>query len=145
MSNRLFPAHLITLDDQCAFAQHLRLLKSQLSGAFDRTHAATLRRTMPHTQFKTPDPALTGYLFARGFEINTVERAATQVAFVFDLTPDVRVAIENYSFNAPVPCRDLIGGYRKALGLIRSARRGNNSDNSIIQGAQAHASNNSAR
>jgi hypothetical protein len=82
---------------------------------------------MENTQFKTPDPALTGYLFALGFEHQSLERNGSQLAFVFTLTPDLRQAIEDYSFNAPVPVRDVIGGYRKAINLIRSARQPKNS------------------
>lgn len=77
---------------------------------------------MENSQFKSPDPALTGYLISRGFEPEKLERQNSQISFVFTVTPDLRQAVEDYSFNALAPVREVIGGYRKALNLIRSAR-----------------------
>jgi hypothetical protein len=71
-----------------------------------------------------------------GLEPLTLEHNASQVTFIFALTPQLKQAIEAYSFNAPAPVRDVIGGYRRALNLIRSARQSNNSR---IQGVQNYA------
>jgi hypothetical protein len=87
---------------------------------------------MNNSEFKTPDPALTGFLFARGFEHERLERQGSQIAFVFALTPSLKATVEAFVFNPAVPCRDMVGGYRRAMNLIRLTR----SNNSRIQEKQ---------
>ncbi len=82
---------------------------------------------MDNPEFKTPDPALTGFLMAKGFEASKVDYHNSQIAFVFPVTSELKRAIEDYSFNSLVPVRDLIGGYRRAMTLIRNARQNQNS------------------
>jgi hypothetical protein len=90
----------------------------------------------PEASFKTPDPALCGYLLSLGFEPISLERAGPQFQFVFPLTSAIKQAVADYGLNARTPVRDVIGGYRRALHMIRNAR--NDFKNSGVQGANEH-------
>ena len=88
------------------------------------------------SQFTTPDPALTGYLFARGFEHEGLEHHGGQITFVFALSPSLKAAVEAYAFNPVAPCRDMVGGYRRAMNLIRSARPNNSKIQEVRNGSR---------
>ena len=88
-------------------------------------------------QFKTPDPSLGGYLISQGFGPEALEWSGAQLSFVFGLTDPLKQAVEGFTFNTLAPVRDVIGGYRRALGLIREARN-SKSNNPPIQGVHTN-------
>ena len=69
--------------------------------------------------FRTSDYGQAGYLFARGFSFDQIERDRGQTFFHFTPSPELLSAIGEYGSNAMVPCRDFFHGLRKAKAIIR--------------------------
>jgi len=69
--------------------------------------------------FRTSDYGQVGYLFARGFSFDQVERDRGQIFFHFTPSPELLAALGEYGSNALVPCRDFFHGLRKAKAIIQ--------------------------
>jgi hypothetical protein len=74
--------------------------------------------------FRTSDYGQVGYLFARGFSFDQVERDRGQIFFRFTPSPELLSALGEYGSNALVPCRDFFHGLRKAKAIIQENTNG---------------------
>jgi hypothetical protein len=74
--------------------------------------------------FRTSDYGTSGFLMALGFEADRIERNGSQVIFCFPRSPALFSALEAWTSNALVPCRDHFHGLRKAKGIIQHTIQG---------------------
>jgi len=71
--------------------------------------------------YKTPDYGIAGYLFARGFDLNSLERNGMQIVFCFERSDQLFDALDDHCDNKLIPCRDHFNGLKKAKAIIQES------------------------